>query len=110
MVFVIPAEAGIQYNECMKNYYVYILASKRNGTLYTGVTNNLSRRTYEHKESLVDGFTKKYNVKILVHYEQTNDIGSAIAREKCIKRWKREWKIKLIEEDNPEWKDLGLES
>ena len=94
----------------MKNYYVYILASKRNGTLYTGVTNNLSRRTYEHKESLVDGFTKKYNVKILVHYEQTNDIGSAIAREKCIKRWKREWKIKLIEEDNPEWKDLGLES
>ena len=86
----------------MKNYYVYILVSKYNGTLYTGVTNNLSRRIYEHKENLVDGFTKKYNVKMLVHYEQTNDIGSAISREKCIKRWNRDWKIKLIETDNPE--------
>ena len=102
-------KAGIQYNESMKNYYVYILASKRNGTLYTGVTNNLSRRTYEHKESLIDGFTKKYNVKILVYYEQTNDIRNAIAREKCIKRWKRAWKIKLIEETNPQWEDLSLE-
>ena len=93
----------------MKNYYVYILASKYNGTLYTGVTNNLQRRTYEHKNNFADGFTKKYNVKILVYYEQTNDIGSAIEREKCIKKWNRNWKIKLIEEMNPEWNDLSLE-
>ena len=93
----------------MKYYYVYILANKRNGTLYTGVTNDLIRRIYEHRNGLVDGFTKKYNVKILVHFEQTIDIESAITREKCIKRWKRDWKIKLIEEENPEWKDLSME-
>ena len=93
----------------MKYYFVYILASKRNGTLYTGVTNNLCRRIYEHKNNLVDGFTKKYNVKILVYYEQTENIESAIAREKCIKKWNRNWKINLIEEINPEWKDLSLE-
>ncbi len=93
----------------MKYYYVYILASKRNGTLYTGVTNDLYRRIYEHKNSLVDGFTKKYNVKTLVYYEQTTDIESAITREKCIKKWNRNWKIKLIETNNPEWKDLSLE-
>ena len=93
----------------MKYYYVYILASKRNGTLYTGVTNNLIRRIDEHKKVLVKSFTRKYNVKILVYYEQTIDIESAITREKCIKRWKREWKIRLIEEDNPEWNDLIAE-
>ena len=69
----------------MKYYYVYILASKRNGTLYTGVTNDLIRRVHEHKNNLVDGFTKKYNVKNLVYFEQTIDIESAITREKCIK-------------------------
>ncbi len=93
----------------MKYYYVYILASKRNGTLYTGVTNDLLRRMYEHKNNLVDGFTKKYNVKMLVYYEQTTDIESAISREKCIKKWNRNWKIKLIETNNSEWKDLSLE-
>ncbi len=92
----------------MNNYYVYILASKRNGTLYTGVTNDLSRRIYEHKNGLIDSFTKKYNVKTLVYYESTNDITSAIAREKCIKKWNREWKIKLIESENPEWEKLDL--
>ena len=93
----------------MKYYYVYILASKRNGTLYTGVTNDLIRRVHEHKNNLVDGFTKKYNVKNLVYFEQTIDIESAITREKCIKKWNRDWKIKLIEESNQEWKDLSQE-
>ncbi len=93
----------------MKYYYVYILASKRDGTLYTGVTNDLLRRVCEHKNSLIDGFTKKYNIKMLVYYEQTTNIGSAIAREKCIKKWNRLWKRRLIEKENPEWKDLSLE-
>lgn len=89
-----------------KQYYVYILASKKNGTLYTGVTNNLLKRVFEHKHNLVEGFTKKYNVHRLVYYETTEDINTAIHREKCIKRWKRAWKIELIEKNNPEWKDL----
>lgn len=93
----------------MKNYYVYILASKYNGTLYIGVTNNLAKRIYEHKNGLVEGFTKKYNVKILVYYESTSDIQSAISREKCLKKWNRSWKIKMIETQNPEWKDLSLD-
>ena len=93
----------------MKYYYVYILASKHNGTLYTGITNDLVRRIYEHKQGLADGFTKKYNIKNLVYYEQTTDVESAITREKCIKKWNRLWKRKLIEKDNPEWKDLSLE-
>ncbi len=93
----------------MKYYYVYILASKRNGTLYIGVTNNLIRRVSEHKNGLVEGFTKKYNIKILIYYEQTTDIESAIAREKSIKKWNRVWKRRLIEKDNPEWKDLSFE-
>lgn len=93
----------------MKQYYVYILASKRNGTLYVGVTNDLIRRVYEHKNNLVEGFTKKYSVHRLVHIESTSDVKAAIHREKCIKRWKRAWKIELIEEHNPEWKDLYYE-
>ncbi len=93
----------------MKYYYVYILASKRDGTLYIGVTNDLLRRVYEHKNSLVDGFTKKYSVNILVYFEQTTDVYSAIVREKCIKKWNRLWKRRLIEKENPEWKDLSLE-
>ena len=93
----------------MKYYYVYILASKRDGTLYIGVTNDLLRRVHEHKNSLIDGFTKKYKVKDLVYFEQTTDIESAIAREKCIKKWNRLWKRRLIEKENPEWKDLSLE-
>jgi putative endonuclease len=90
----------------MKQYYVYILASKRNGTLYIGVTNELKRRVVEHKDKLVDGFTKRYNVSILVHYELYPDVRNAILREKQLKTWKREWKIRLIEENNPGWKDL----
>ncbi len=90
----------------MKQYYVYILASKKNGTLYIGITSNLVKRIYEHKQALVEGFTKKYNVHRLVYYETTNDINSAIHREKCLKKWNRAWKIKLIEEVNPLWEDL----
>ncbi len=90
----------------MKQYYVYILASKKNGTLYIGVTNELVRRVYEHKEGLIEGFTKKYDVKNFVYYEITNDINEAIKREKALKKWLRKWKIELIENMNPEWKDL----
>ena len=90
----------------MKQYFVYILASKRNGTLYLGITSNLIKRVYEHKNNLIEGFTKKYNVHTLVYYETYNDIYDAIAREKSIKKWKRRWKIELIEKSNPKWEDL----
>ena len=90
----------------MKTYYVYILASKRNGTLYTGVTSSLQCRTYEHKNKLIDGFTKKYNTHKLVYYETFPYIDDAITREKRIKKWYRKWKIELIEQFNPEWQDL----
>ncbi|HMQ70663.1 MAG TPA: GIY-YIG nuclease family protein [Ignavibacteria bacterium] len=93
----------------MKSYYVYILANKRNGTLYTGVNNNLLRRVIEHKRKLIKGFTEKYNVDKLVWYEQTNDVRTAIEKEKQIKKWYRKWKLELIEESNPEWKDLFYE-
>jgi putative endonuclease len=89
-----------------KTYAVYILASKRNGTLYTGVTNDLSRRVYEHKEKNIYGFTKRYNVSILVYYEMHEDINEAIRREKQIKKWNRKWKLQLIEKYNPKWIDL----
>ncbi len=87
-------------------YYVYILASRKNGTLYIGVTDNLVKRVHEHKNKLIDGFTKKYCVHNLVYFEQINDIKSTIQREKQLKKWKRQWKINLIEKNNPEWKDL----
>ena len=90
-----------------KTYYVYILASKRNGTLYIGVTNDLERRLYEHKNNLIEGFTNKYNVHHLVYYEDVNDVKSALQREKQLKRWTRKWKIELIEKVNPEWLDLA---
>lgn len=90
----------------MKYYYVYILASKRKGTLYIGVTSDLIKRVYQHKNKLTNGFTKKYNVNKLVYYETTYDITSTIAREKQIKKWKRAWKIHLIEKHNPHWDDL----
>ncbi len=90
----------------MKKYYIYILASRKNGTLYIGVTNDLIKRVYEHKNNIVDGFTKKYNVHNLVYYEENNDIESAILREKRIKKWKRQWKINLVEKLNPNWDDL----
>lgn len=89
-----------------KNYFVYILTNRKNGTLYVGVTNDLARRIYEHKNNLVEGFTKKYNVHDLMYYEQCNDIESAINREKCIKKWYRKWKLELINSANPGWRDL----
>ena len=90
-----------------KYYYTYILASKRNGTTYIGVTSNLLNRSFQHKIKLnKDSFTAKYNVNILVHYEVYTDINNALAREKQLKNWKRQWKIELIEKDNPAWKDL----
>jgi len=85
---------------------VYLLASKRNGTLYTGVTSNLVKRVWEHKHHVVEGFTKKYSVDILVWYEVHETMESAIHREKAIKNWKRAWKIKVIEAMNLQWKDL----
>ena len=85
---------------------VYILASKRNGTLYVGVTTDLVKRVYEHKNDLVDGFTKKYHVHMLVHFEMHSHITAAITREKQIKNWNRSWKIELIEKANPQWRDL----
>ncbi len=87
-------------------YYVYILASERNGTLYVGVTNNIVRRVWEHKEGVAEGFTKKYNVKRLVYVEEHSQIGAAIHREKRLKEWQRKWKLDLIEKDNPNWDDL----
>jgi putative endonuclease len=80
---------------------VYILASKFNGTLYIGVTNELVRRVHQHKSKLIEGFTKKYNVERLVYYEETDDVNAAIKREKQLKEWQRAWKIQLIENDNP---------
>lgn len=85
---------------------VYLLASKRNGTLYTGVTSNLIKRIWEHKNNLVEGFTSKYSVHTLVWYEIHDTMESAIQREKAIKNWRRAWKIKTIEELNPRWRDL----
>jgi putative endonuclease len=87
-------------------YYIYILANKRNGTLYIGVTSNLVKRVYEHKNNIIEGFSKKYNIHKLVYYEITDDIESAIRREKQLKKWNRKWKINLIENSNPEWIDL----
>ena len=90
----------------MNSYYVYIMASRQNGTLYIGVTNDLARRIYEHKNDLVEGFTKKYGVHILVYYEQFQDIKLAVQREKQMKKWNRQWKINRIREQNPDWNDL----
>jgi putative endonuclease len=90
----------------MNQYYVYILTNKTNKVLYIGVTNDLERRVFEHKNKLVEGFTKKYNLNKLVYYEVTSDIQSALEREKQLKNWHRDWKINLIKKFNPEWKDL----
>jgi putative endonuclease len=87
-------------------FWVYILASRPGGTLYVGVTNNLIRRIYEHRQGLVEGFTRRYGVKMLVYYEQHDTAIAAIQREKNIKHWSREWKIDLILSMNPEWRDL----
>jgi len=85
---------------------VYILASKRNGTLYIGVTSDIIKRTWEHKNDSVEGFTKRYRVHRLVYYELHEDMESAIRREKQMKKWNRDWKLELIEKQNPDWRDL----
>jgi len=90
----------------MRQYYVYIMANRRNGTIYTGVTNSLYRRVWEHKNGLVEGFTKRYHIHMLVYYEKFGGVNKAIHREKCIKKWERQWKINLIEKMNPDWNDL----
>lgn len=87
-------------------HYVYILASQRNGTLYVGVTNDLVRRVWEHRNNVVDGFTKTYNVHRLVHFAEFDDPRSAIQYEKKLKHWERKWKLALIEKSNPDWRDL----
>jgi len=89
-----------------KHSYVYILANDKNGAIYIGVTNNIIRRIQEHKEKTVKGFTEQYDVDKLVYYEVHGSIGSAIYKEKQLKKWKREWKVALIEKDNYEWSDL----
>lgn len=93
----------------MKIGYVYMMASKRNGTLYIGATSNLVQRVEQHKQSLMDGFTQKYNVKNLVWAEECASIEAAINREKQLKKWNRAWKLRLIESENPNWNDLSKE-
>jgi putative endonuclease len=90
----------------LKTFFIYILASKRNGTLYIGLTNDLVRRVYEHKNQVHSGFTRSYHVHLLVYYEVFEDIDAAIVREKQLKKWNRKWKLRLIEQHNPKWKDL----
>lgn len=87
-------------------YFVYILASQRNGTLYVGVTNDLARRTGQHRDEDLEGFTRKHGIHMLVWFEEYGDIGDAITREKRIKKWNRAWKLELIEKSNPDWRDL----
>ena len=90
-------------------YYVYILASKIRGTLYIGITNDLQRRVYEHKKGTIEGFTKKYKVNQLVYFETFQNVSEAISREKNLKKWKREWKVNLIEKENIKWLDLTID-
>ncbi len=92
----------------MKTYHVYILANRKNGALYIGVTGHLVERVFQHREGLIEGFTKKYGIHRLVRAEAFDDIGQAIAREKAMKKWRPAWKIELIERDNPDWDDLYL--
>ncbi len=99
--------ASIPFRYAVVRGYTYILASKKGGTLYTGVTSDLPRRVWEHREGLTPGFTSLYGVKRLVWYEEFSWVIDAIAREKAIKSWPRAWKIALIEEENPEWRDLS---
>ena len=93
----------------MSSYYVYILTNYTKSTLYIGITNDLKRRIHEHKEGLIEGFTKQYNLKYLVYFAETNDVREAITKEKQLKKWNRKWKNELITHMNPEWKDLSKE-
>lgn len=110
MSLVIPGlaqrEPGTHDRVSGMAYFVYLMASKRSGTLYLGITNDLARRTHEHKSRRNIGFTSRYGVDRLVWYEQFEDVRDAIDREKVLKKWRRAWKIKLIEDMNPEWKDF----
>ncbi len=90
-------------------YFVYILASQINGTIYIGITNDLQRRIWEHKQGKIRGFTQKYGVDKLVYFEEFGEVDEAIQREKRLKKWKRAWKIRLIHAENPSWRDLSLE-
>jgi len=90
----------------MNQYYIYIMSNRKNGVLYIGVTNNLIRRVFEHREHQAKGFTDKYNLTRIVYYEVASDITSAITREKQLKAWRRQWKIDLINKANPDWSDL----
>ena len=104
---VIPAKAGIQKGpDLAKHFCIYIMASRRNGTLYIGVTSNLVQRVWHHKQGMIEGFTRKYGAKMLVYFEPHETAESAITREKQLKKWERAWKIRLIEQNNPEWRDL----
>jgi putative endonuclease len=106
--FVIPAKAGI-YHDCpamKKSPFVYIMASKRNGTLYTGASSDLVQRVWQHRQGLGDGFTSRHGVSRLVYFEAHGDMHAAITRERQIKEWKRRWKVELVEAMNPEWRDL----
>ena len=108
--FVIPGRASWRepgiHNHRARDGYVYLLASKKHGTLYPGVTNDIVRRGYEHRTKAAGGFTARYGVDKLVWFEICDDVSTAIAREKEIKKWRRDWKVRLIEEQNPEWVDL----
>jgi putative endonuclease len=125
---LIPAQAGIQFragasnnvfirsfprkresSEIIMSFFVYILASRRNGTLYIGMTDNLARRCWEHQKDVVSGFTKRYGVKILVWYELHESRENAFQRELQLKKWNRAWKLKLIERSNPKWQDRASE-
>ncbi len=98
---------GGEPNKIMrKSYFVYILTTHKNTVLYAGVTGNLMQRVWQHKQGMVEGFTKRYNVHKLVHFEEYGDVNEALHREKCIKKWERDWKIELIEKGNPAWNDL----
>ncbi len=102
----LDSESTLQKQGVKVNAYIYIMSNKKDGTLYIGVTNDLIRRVYEHKEAVVDGFTKRYNLKTLVYFELFESIDEAIKREKQLKNWKREWKVDLIEKVNRAWEDL----
>jgi putative endonuclease len=104
MAGLVPA-IHVLHNQRMGGW-VYIMANRRNGVLYVGVTSDLPGRAYQHREGLLAGFTKRYGLKMLVYYEQHDDIRAAIQREKNIKHWSRAWKVRMIHEMNPEWKDL----
>lgn len=100
------AHLGLRYHVWMKGGWVYLMTNKRDGTLYLGVTSNLARRIWEHREGVIDGFTKTYDLKRLVWYERYDDIRLAIQRERTMKHWPRNWKLALITEMNPDWVDL----